>query len=224
MSPAKCECPRVLPIADVCRWLLLLLSPLLSVGLAPGSHAGVPADRTRTISLGICVIRAFTRPELRGGLSGSNRDIPAVAEVDGTAIVASDRPHRAGDGPRPVRAGSAWPLTSDRSARSGLQGQARLRVYIDWCFSSCAGCPACTVALGAGGAGTYTERAISGPDLMDQVPSASWLTCAHPVRGPPGRGQGQAHSQHSGPSPHLTSMQTLFIARVAVWVSELGVL
>ena len=30
-----CECPWLLPTVDVCRWLLLLLSPLLSGGLSP---------------------------------------------------------------------------------------------------------------------------------------------------------------------------------------------
>jgi hypothetical protein len=32
----KCECLRALPAADVCRWLLLLLSPLLSAAI-PGT-------------------------------------------------------------------------------------------------------------------------------------------------------------------------------------------
>jgi hypothetical protein len=50
----------------------------------------------------------------------------------------------------------AWPLSSDGSARSGLQGQARLRVYVDRRLSACARCPAVTVTLDAGGAGTYT--------------------------------------------------------------------
>jgi len=65
-----------------------------------------------------------------------------------------------------VRSGQApaWPLSSDRSVRSGLQGQARLRVYVGPGLSTCAGCPAGTVALGAGGAGTYTQRAIPGSE------------------------------------------------------------
>ena len=36
-----------------------------------------------------------------------------------TRSLPGDRLHYAGDGPRPVRAGSAWPLVSDRSARRG---------------------------------------------------------------------------------------------------------
>jgi hypothetical protein len=39
VSPArhrKCECLRALPTADVCRWSLLLLSPLLSAVSRPG--------------------------------------------------------------------------------------------------------------------------------------------------------------------------------------------
>jgi hypothetical protein len=43
----------------------------------------VTGNRTLTISLGICVIRAFICPELRGRLSGSGREILAVAEVNG---------------------------------------------------------------------------------------------------------------------------------------------
>jgi len=72
--------------------------------------------------------------------------------------------HLAGDGPRPVRAGSAWPSSSDRSARRGLQDQAWLRVYVRQARSSCAHCPAVTVTLDAGGAGTYTKQAIPGSE------------------------------------------------------------
>ena len=36
-------------------------------------------------------------------------------------------------------------------------------MYVDQHLSACAGCPAGTVALGAGGADTYTQLAI--PDL-----------------------------------------------------------
>ena len=64
-----------------------------------------------------------------------------------------------------VRSGQApaWPLVSDRSVRRGLQGQASLRVYVDQARFTCARCPAVTVTLDAGGADTYTSRAIPGP-------------------------------------------------------------
>jgi hypothetical protein len=80
-----------------------------------------------------------------------------------------DHPHLAGDGPRPVRAGSGLPLVSDRSVRSGLQAQARLRVYLGRYRSACAGCPAGTVALGAGGADTHTQRAIPGSESSRRI-------------------------------------------------------
>jgi len=35
--------------------------------------------------------------------------------------------------------------------------------YVDQALSTCARCPAGTVTLEAGGAGTYTQRAIPGP-------------------------------------------------------------
>jgi hypothetical protein len=79
-------------------------------------------------------------------------------------ICSRNRPHRAGDGPRPVRAGSGLALSSDRSVRRGLRDQARLRVYVHQAPSICGRCPAGTVALEAGGAGTYTKRAIPGPE------------------------------------------------------------
>src|SRR5262245_41665156 len=40
-------------------------------------------NRTRTIGLGICTIRASTRPDLRGGLSVSYRERPLFTEVNG---------------------------------------------------------------------------------------------------------------------------------------------
>ena len=40
-------------------------------------------NRTRTISLGICVIRAAERPDLRDGVSASDRERPLVTGVNG---------------------------------------------------------------------------------------------------------------------------------------------
>jgi hypothetical protein len=73
------------------------------------------------------------------------------------------RPHRAGDGR--VRSGQApaWPLASDRSARRD-SGVKRLRMYVHQALFTCARCPAVTVTLDAGGAGTDTQRAIPGPE------------------------------------------------------------
>jgi hypothetical protein len=89
------------------------------------------------------------------GASGKSRGHGPIARKAGST---DDHPHLGGDGPRPVRAGSGLALGSDRSVRSGLQGQARLRVYVHRRLSVCSGCPSATVALGAGGADTYTQR------------------------------------------------------------------
>ena len=68
-----------------------------------------------------------------------------------------------------VRSGQApaWPLVSDRSVRSGLQGQARLRVYVDQCLSTCTGCLAAQSRLRLEG----RTRTLSGPspDLTSSV-------------------------------------------------------
>jgi hypothetical protein len=49
-------------------------------------------NRICTISLGICAIRAFMCPELRGRLSVSVRERPVVTGANGTAILV--RPDR----------------------------------------------------------------------------------------------------------------------------------
>ena len=64
-----------------------------------------------------------------------------------------------------VRSGQApaWPLVSDRSARRG----SRIKHDFACTFaapSTCVRCPAATVMLDAGGAGTYTQRAIPGSE------------------------------------------------------------
>jgi hypothetical protein len=76
-----------------------------------------------------------------------------------------DRLHVAGDGPRPVRAGSGlalWFLTGVSAEAPGSSVTSRVRspgplTRARW--------PAVTVMLDAGGADTYTQRAIPGPDL-----------------------------------------------------------
>jgi hypothetical protein len=58
---------------------------------------------------------------------------------------------------------SAWPLVSDRSAPQRYPGSSvTSRVRSPGTFT-CARCPAATVMLDAGGADTYTQRAIPGP-------------------------------------------------------------
>ena len=58
-------------------------------------------------------------------------------------------------------------LGSDRECPQWSPGSsAPSGMYVDRCLSACAGCPAGTVALGAGGADTDTQRAIPGSDLF----------------------------------------------------------
>ena len=57
----------------------------------------------------------------------------------------------------------AWPLSSDRSVRRGSRGKRDFACTCPGSFT-CARCPAVAVTLGAGGAGTYTQRAIPGSE------------------------------------------------------------
>jgi hypothetical protein len=91
----------------------------------------------------------------------------------------------AGDGSRPARAGfrpalSLWPECPQRSPGSSVT----LRVRLPGTFTR-ARCPAATVMLDAGGAGTYTQRAIPGPEPSRDVLSPHlhdfgkwWACCA----------------------------------------------
>jgi hypothetical protein len=61
-------------------------------------------------------------------LSVGDREIPLMTGRSGTqrarpAFSRRDCPQLAGDGPRPVRAGSAWPLVSDRRGCRGSDAQ-----------------------------------------------------------------------------------------------------
>jgi hypothetical protein len=51
-----------------------------------GLYGAGDGNRTRTISLGICAIRARHMPDLRGGLSVSDRKRPAFTGVNGTLM------------------------------------------------------------------------------------------------------------------------------------------
>src|SRR5580658_11251501 len=53
-------------------------------------------NRTRTISLGICVVSAVLRPDLRGRLSAGNRDGPFFTGVNGTLMARRSWPQRPG--------------------------------------------------------------------------------------------------------------------------------
>jgi hypothetical protein len=74
------------------------------------------------------------------------------------------RLYLAGDGPRPVRAGSAWPLSSGRSVRRGSRVKRDFACTFTRHFSPVLVCPAVTVMLEAGGADTYTQRARPGSE------------------------------------------------------------
>jgi hypothetical protein len=97
-----------------------------------------------------------------------------------------DRPHLAGDGPRPGRAGSRLTLLSDRSVRRGSWVKRDFTCPSTRQFSVCAGCPAVTVMLEAGGA---DERRSALPG-----PLAGWL----PGRGVVRHGPGAAAAARAG--------------------------
>ena len=93
-----------------------------------------------------------------------------------------------------VRSGQApaWPLSSDRSVRRGSGVKRDFACTFARHFFTCAHCPAATVTLGAGGAGTYTQRAIPGSvpgqdsctflvrNLVDQVAPVEPGVCGAP--------------------------------------------
>jgi hypothetical protein len=101
-------------VTDVRRWLLLLLSRLLSTRHRP---SGSTLART----------------------------------LQGMAHVRSGQ-------------ASAWPLSSDRSVRRGSSVKRDFACTFSRASSTCARCPAVTVTLDAGGAGTDTQRAIPGTE------------------------------------------------------------
>jgi hypothetical protein len=78
-------------------------------------------------------------------------------------ICSHDRPHRAGDA-RLVRAGYGLALYLLTGVSAEVSRIKRLRVHVHQALSICGRCPAGTVALDAGGADAYTQRAISGPE------------------------------------------------------------
>ena len=117
----SCECLALSPITAACRWLLLLLSPLLSIHRRPSG--GKPT----------CTLQGMAR----------------------------------------VRSGQALacPLSSDRSVRRGS------RVKRDFACTFTGHLPLCllpcvTVTLEAGGADTYTQRAIPGSEPSLHVAQA----------------------------------------------------
>jgi hypothetical protein len=129
--------------------------------LSPGPHMTRSRLRRRwTTSFEFFHLPAWTRSLI----SPAAETIPRIFRIMDTSAVTA----RTVEGMASLRFGQApaLPLVSDRSVRSGLRGQTRLRVYVDRYLSTCAGCPAGTVALGAGGADTSTERAIFGSDLF----------------------------------------------------------
>src|SRR5260370_23981318 len=67
-----------------------------------------------------------------------------------------------------------WPLVSDWSVRRGSWSSVTSRVRHQAFFTR-AGCPAVTVTLEAGGADTYTQRAIPGPEPSTRTLAPSGL-------------------------------------------------
>jgi hypothetical protein len=62
--------------------------PTLNWALALGAG---DENRTRTISLGICTIRAVARPDLRSEVSASDRERPLLTGVNGTPMARPPR-------------------------------------------------------------------------------------------------------------------------------------
>ena len=88
--------PRLLRLSTIARgWgralgLLYFAAVQRSSGRCTAISPGSAIGPTCTISTGICVIRAFTRPDPRGGLSVSDRQRPLFTPVDGPLIGPAD--------------------------------------------------------------------------------------------------------------------------------------
>ena len=129
------------------------------------------------------------RPSMRPDVSpvGANRvsvvrccrSLPLVTAVAFAVAVNSAPAIR--QQPAPCR---GWPAPGPGRLRPGpyilagvsaeVSGIKHDFVYVDRRLSACAGCPAGTVMLDAGGADTYTKRAIPGPEPV--------RTLAHSIR------------------------------------------
>jgi hypothetical protein len=71
------------PLANTVADLLLYLNDYAHASL---SVHPVAVDHFRTVSLGICAIRAAVRPELRCGVPVSDRERPLVTGANGTLM------------------------------------------------------------------------------------------------------------------------------------------
>jgi len=89
-----------------------------------------------------------------------------------------------------VRPGQApaWPLSSDRSVRRGSGVKRDFACTFTSYFPARARCPAVTVTLEAGGADTYTQRAIPGSEANQRLLHPGWPHRAR-HRGPGGQSQ-----------------------------------
>jgi len=119
------------------------------------------------------------------GRSGTQRARPAFSR--------GDCPHRAGDGPRPVRAGSAWPLVSDRRGCRGLRrsrGGSR-RCFLRSGFERIFGCPLTVEGhprtLSGPSPDRSPARTLAFPPVGGRVISlplalSAWKLCCIPAR------------------------------------------
>ena len=136
---------------------------------ARGGHAhGSGGGRPHLSNLRI--LPAWTRSLM----SPAVKTIPRIFRIMETSVVTT----RTLQGMARVRSGQApaWPLSFDRSVRR-LQGQVRLRVYVDRYLSACAGCPAEQSRLRLEG----RTRTLSGPspDLTSSVSSGLLCELVH---------------------------------------------
>ena len=104
--------PFLLPAVQVSTDYLGVVRPGGSQRGSQGGHVHGSGGRFCGLA-NLCDLPAWTRSLILGRL-GSFR------VYSGSWILPCDRPHRAGDGPRPVPGRfPAWPLSSDRSVRRG---------------------------------------------------------------------------------------------------------
>ena len=164
---------------------------------APIRGAG-DGNRTRTISLGICAIRAAIQPDLREGLPLSDRERPFVTGVNGTLM-----------------ARRSCPAPGQMALRPSLSSVADL--LFGWSGPSVAGCCRMSQA-GLAGAVAVRVAVTSGKDRNQN----SWHE--FPARGPRAEGIHPARDRMTRrPHNHFVSEDLLPPSRgLSAGVSNLG--
>ena len=123
-----------------------------------GTQRARPLRPELAAPLGVCPL-----PQLMVGVGGSSCSLLSGDVAVFCCCIVTARTVQGMARVRPGQA-PAWPLSSDRSVRRGSRVKHDFACTFTWHYSPVPGCPAGPVMLEAGGAGTYTQRAIPGSE------------------------------------------------------------